>query len=204
MAVPTVVLFSVIQSQQLSAYKSDFHHYCGYFSDVVLPTLCIDDRIVLRGKQFPFSGVYLIDSQTDGIDTIINNKKLFYIDNNTVSVDDNVYNTKQQLVGKVTNLFYYNGRRAILLQDGFKHLNIHLTNLKVSVVNKSSPIAYAGRMFQTKLQLIQYLAELNTSDHIVKATLYHVNGTSAQLIVHCNGLNISNTQLRSGISPALL
>lgn len=164
----------------------------------------MDDRIVLNGKQFPFSGTFLIDFQYDGLDTILNNKKLFYVDNNYVSVGDDVFNTKQQVVGKVIQIIEYQGRKAILLQDGFKYLNIHLSNIKINVINKLLPIAYAGRVFQTKLELTNYLAEPKIIDNKIKATMYHVNGTASQLIIYSNGMNISNIQLRSSISPALI
>lgn len=196
---PTLIMF-----QSLLALKENNHHYCGFFSDVVLPGI-INDLVVINNLTYVFSNKFEFEIAYDGIDSIITLKKQFYIKDATkLSRGDLIYNTDQQVIGLVTHIYMdHDGQHYVLVQDGFKYLNIHITDSQVEIINKTRLIAYAGQQFDTKQQLIQYInAKNKTASGKIHHVIYHQNYKNVQYITHLNGVNISNMQLRYNIARA--
>lgn len=200
---PTILLYSLLTASQSAVHKTTMHHYCGFYSTHVLPGILIDGRVVVNEKSLPFTGIMMADAQSDKIDVHVTIKKLYFVDKSQASVGDIIKNTDGQIIGKITSVFLYNERRAILVQDAFKNINIHFNDAKLSVVNKVKPIIYAGRQFSTKDELVKYLqTTVEEEDDNYYVTVAYDATTNTQVSFHRKGKQFSNTHLRVALSPA--
>ncbi|AAM70257.1 hypothetical protein [Phthorimaea operculella granulovirus] len=196
MDVPTLVPFGQIQ------YKSTHHHYCGFYSLTVLAEI-VDNTVVVNGKLYTVSDETAIDWAYDGIDTIISEKRLVYT-NNVWPLNAPIYNIEHQIVGIVTRgIETTDGDNCYAVQDGFRLLNIHLSNVNLLVREKRKPIVYADQQFDTKQELNVYLTKNKSADSKYGAIMYHTNKLNAQLVLFAKGHQISNIHLRKKIFGAL-
>ncbi|AIS92057.1 hypothetical protein [Erinnyis ello granulovirus] len=186
--------------------KQTHHHYCGFYSVQVLATI-INNVVVVNGKQYNVSDETAIDWAFDGEDTIVTEKRLLYTDEE-LPLHAPIYNIDHQLVGIVlAGMQTTDGDYCYAIQDGFKSLNIHLSNMNLVVREKRKMACYADQQFDTKQELVDYINnrrridEMGDSDH--GAILYHVNKKNAQLVVFQNGLQVINCHLRKKVFGVL-
>nr|ADO85481.1 unknown [Pieris rapae granulovirus] len=183
------------------SFKQTHHHYCGFYSLNILANI-IDNVVVVNGKQYPVSDETAIDWAYDGVDTIVCEKRLVYTEREW-PLHTLIYNINNQIVGLVTRGVQLSTQEyCYAVQDGFNLYNNHLTGMNLIVREKKKLIAYADREFDNKSELKIYIEETQKKNcNILSygAILYHVNKKNAQLILHNNGVQISNSQLRKSV-----
>lgn len=182
--------------------KTTHHHYAGFYSDVVLPptdkTVKIetkDGKTIVARKDSP-----VINFGYSGQDTIITVQPTALVDKEicddipTGSVVRN-YETGE-VTGLITSKMQMGHFDVYPIQDGFRHPNIHLNN-RVTHQIKRKPIVYADKQFDTKQELVKYIAANPDKPTTYKSTLYtDAENKYTQLIIHDKGHTIANIQLR--------
>lgn len=201
MANPQLILF-INAISNLQDFKSNNHHYCGFFSSSVLPGVCNDNVVIIDNMTYVLPEETFIKAAYDGKDTILTSCRSL-VTSTHIPEGVDIYNSKRELIGLVTERYQDDNQpKHYYIQSGFDNINIHLSDIKLEIVNKTSVIAYAGHQFSSKPELVNYLgnASLHVEDKVKRATLYHVDGRAAQLIIHSAGFNIANIHLRTKIA----
>lgn len=178
----------VLATDENTHLKETHHHYCGFYSKNILPPLT--DSVKILGKLYNVTKEMVLDIATSGKDTIMTLKKTINT-TDIIPLGTPVYTSAGKICGMITSKL----DNMYLLQDGFKNLNLHLTNLKVEFQTKVKPICYAGKQFANKKELIDYLNSTKRPTALM-ATIYHRDKNEAQLIVHKDGVNIINQHFR--------
>lgn len=182
-------------------YKNTHHHYCGFYSLNVLAEI-IDNIVVVWGKQYIVSEETAIDWSYDGKDTIVAEKRLVY-SRREWPLHSLIYNINHEIVGLVTpGINTTDDDYCYAVQDGFKLYNNHLSNINLIVREKVKLIVYADQQFKNKQDLLLYI-EKPTSNNSGSILYYSGNKSNAQLVIYCNGFQISNSQLRKKIFGVL-
>lgn len=192
-----------------ASIKATHHHYCGFYSDMVLPSFN-GSTVSVNNKYYTVSNDLVIDWAYDGQDTIVTFKRAMYTEDciplgSLITQNGKILGAIVRRSYKATEERTWDGgqhctfiktRAYYPIQDGFRFINVHLTGCDLQLVEKTKPIAYANRQFDTKEQLVSYLASPSRDSG---AIMYHTNGQNAQMIVYVNGLNIINQHFRAPI-----
>ncbi|AIY60609.1 hypothetical protein [Dendrolimus punctatus cypovirus 22] len=192
----------VLATDENSYVKRTHHHYAGFYSKNILPPICRDRAVDVNGKTYKlYDSMKTLNVQSSGNDTILTIEPIIftpdelpkgavvtnYGTNETVSLITSSYDTQ-----------HVNGHKGYPVNDGFKNINIHLA-APVEHVQKTKPIAYADKQFDTKAELIEYLKTVKPLPKI-KAHLYtDKHNRGSQLIIHYDGVNIANIHLRARV-----
>lgn len=202
---PDLVMFT---STLASIAKTSHHHYCGFYSRAVLPE--IHGPVEVNGKTYNVTREPVVDWAYDGIDTIVTVKERLYTDDDLPH--GSLIHHNSRLVGAIvrkavarTVTWMWDGgaenavpvdRQYYPIQNGFKHLNVHISGHEVLPELKTKPIVYAARQFDSKPALLEYLK--NPADE-TGARMYHQCTNNAQLVVYHKGINIINMHLRTPV-----
>lgn len=187
--------------KMVNELKGRCHHYCGFFSDKLLSPIQSDATVRIGDIEYKVEGTVL-DHAFDGEDSIITEKRIVKVENQD---DDNgahlydgavVRNSLDQIVGLLTVRGDYR-----LVQDAFKLFNVHLSRTKVTVQEKTKMIAYADRQFDTKLELVEYIASKDHKTGHDGCVIYHrKGGADAQIVTYRNGLQNLNIHTRQTLA----
>lgn len=181
----------VLATDDNQELKNTHHHYCGFYSKTVLPPLTATVKIL--GKVYEVSKDLIYDIATSGKDTILTLKNTIQTKDD-IPIGTRVYTSAGKLCSMITSKI----DDKYLIQNGFKNINLHLTNLKVNFQTKVKNICYADKQFTTKEELVRYL-ESDKPKTELQATVYHRDNNEAQLVIHKDGINIVNQHLRHRI-----
>lgn len=171
-------------------FKDTRHHYAGFYALNVVPPID-GDYVYIQDTRHYLLPYTVVNFGYSGRDTIISVQRAIESETH-IPTGTPVYNSK----GAVVSLITGNQDNIYPIQDGFNHENYHLSNIRVTVQNKTKIIAFADKQFDKKEQLVKYLKTQppKTAD---EAILYDNNGKSTQLVVYRNGKNILNVHIRS-------
>jgi hypothetical protein len=172
--------------------KKTHHHYCGFYSKKILPE--IDGPVKIMDKIYYFTKELIMDVKRSANDVIMTLKNVIET-TDEIKIGTLVKDMQNRIVSVVTTKI----DNKYLIQNSFKHLNIHLSNTSLQFQTKVKPICYADKQFVTKEELVDYLNKPNKTKTPVTATVFHRDRKQAQLIVHKDGHNILNQHIRHAI-----
>lgn len=199
----SIVLMYADNVNHTADVKNTYHHYCGFYSKYVLPSICSSNEVMIDNTVYTVSNDRVIDWFYDGIDTIVTEKRLLYTDDELpdglVIYNNDSNKSLQRPVGVICG-----GHSGVYpIQDGFKLFNLHLSNVRVSAQLKTKIIAYADRQFDSKSQLVHYLNELKCTNNDkctkeLRSTIFYKNNSKeSQLTVSDgNGQQLLNMHFR--------
>ncbi|AAP85693.1 ORF_56 [Adoxophyes orana granulovirus] len=181
-------------------YKATRHHYCGFYSTILLSGI-VNNVVIVDGDRYDVSNETVLDWAYDGIDTILTEKRIVY-SNKPWLLHEPIYNVNMEIIGIVLQNYTHDADKYVyLVQDGYNLYSNLLSNVNLIVREKTKPIAYADQLFDTKKELFEYLNTTNLNKETGKygAILYHQNSKNAQLMLHFDGKQLSNSHLRKNI-----
>lgn len=197
---PTVAL----ATKGNTSLKATHHHYCGFYSNTVLPEIKKTALVEVDGKEIAlntYNAPKAVNYCYSGNDTIItvepapsvSHEVCTDIPQGTIVKD---YDTKAT-VGVITGKISMGTRDAYPIQNGFREVNIHLNGRTTRDV-KTKPIVYGGKQFDTKADLMEYKASVAPLDpKTYKSVIYTDKANRhTQLVIIAHGHTIATVHLR--------
>lgn len=193
-AADSVVVFDILNT----TYKATHHHALGYYTSKFLGGKYKPETVYLNGKGYNVSldNDKILNFSFDGKDLIIQAQNYIVYDGRSSDIVgqelfDNAGVSRGALTNAFTNKYGISGE----LYCDF----LHFSDLNSVIVRtKTSPIAYAGKEFNTKEELVAYLAEPMSGGCQRNAIIYRTNeGMHAQLIVYEGNKNVISVHFRN-------
>lgn len=184
-----IVVFDLLNVE----LKKTHHHVLGYYATKFTTSVMKPDVIVIGDRKYLVSDRKIINLSYDGVDLLVQPQNYILGDlKSVVGIDiyDEQGNPKGALTNSRDDKFGISGE---LYND-----MLHFSNVvEVKVMNKTSRIVYAGKAFDRKEDLVDYIDNGTEVDQLRRAIVYRtMSDSNTQLIVYEGKRNLVNVHFR--------